>query len=207
MQTLLFDWSGTLVDDFSPTLYATNEVFKKYGLPVMSAQEFRRDFFLPYPEFYGKLLPNVPLEELEEVFLEAFAQSPEPVTLLEHSLETLTWLKEQGFQLMILTSMGTKNFTKQAVAFGVHDLFTACYSGVLNKCDTMPDIIKEHSLDVNQSFYIGDMVHDIQTAHSVSMHSVAVLTGYDPVERLAKQKPTMILENVEHLKRVLSACR
>ncbi len=204
MQTLLFDWSGTLVDDFSPTWYATNAVFKAYGLQEMSVAEFRQEFFLPYPDFYKKFVPGVPLEELEEVFVDAFAKSPQPVTLLEKSAETLVWLKEQGFRLMVVTSMGTKNFMKQAVEFGVYDLFEACYSGVLNKSDTMPQIIEKHGLDVSKCCYIGDMVHDIRTAHSVEMSSIAVLSGYDSVERLAKEKPTLIVENVPHLRKVVS---
>ena len=85
-----------------------------------------------------------------------------------------------------------------------YDLFEECYSGVLNKSDTMPQIIEKHGLDVSKCCYIGDMVHDIRTAHSVEMSSIAVLSGYDSVERLAKEQPTLIVENVPHLHKVVS---
>ena len=51
-RSLIFDWSGTLVDDLPPTLYATNMVLGEYNVPTLSREEFRQRFRLPYPEFY-----------------------------------------------------------------------------------------------------------------------------------------------------------
>ena len=51
IRNVILDWSGTLVDDFGPVLEATNEIFKHYGKPAFSAEEFREKFYLPFPEF------------------------------------------------------------------------------------------------------------------------------------------------------------
>jgi len=88
-RNLIFDWSGTLVDDLPPVLDATNHVLSVYGLPVMDREEFRRRFRLPYRSFYEEMLPGVPLEELEVHFRRAFADSKSPVTVLPHAREKL----------------------------------------------------------------------------------------------------------------------
>jgi len=207
MEALLLDWSGTLVDDFTPTVYATNEVFKQYGLPTWTADEFRRQFYLPYPDFYKAVLPDVPLEDLEVIFRRAFVECPRPVTLLEHSTEFLEWAYSAGIRLFILSSMDTQNLEEQAKRFGVWGMFEASYSGVLNKCDTIPEIIARHGLDPQKTAFVGDMVHDIHAAQEVNVQSVAVLTGYDPVERLVEEEPTMVLTDIGKLRKVIEACR
>lgn len=206
MRTLLLDWSGTLVDDLTPTVYATNQVFKECGLPEWSHEEFREKFYLPYPDFYKEILPDVPLGDLEVVFRKAFNECPQRVALLEHSLGFLKWAHAEGIQLIILTSMDSENFEQQAREFGVFDMFSGIYSGVLNKCETIPEIIESHNLDPQKTAFVGDMVHDLRAAHSVGVHSVAVLTGYDPVERLLAEEPTLILNHIGKLRPLVEMC-
>ena len=64
-RNLIFDWSGTLVDDLGPVIEATNAVLMPYGIPEFDREGFRRAFRLPYREFYHELLPHIPLDELE----------------------------------------------------------------------------------------------------------------------------------------------
>ena len=57
-RNLIFDWSGTLVDDMGPVIEATNTVLGKYGIAPYDREGFRRSFRLPYREFYEELLPG-----------------------------------------------------------------------------------------------------------------------------------------------------
>ena len=57
-KNLIFDWSGTLVDDLALTLDASNYVFSQYGKPCMNRDEFRAEFQLPYPDYYARVLPQ-----------------------------------------------------------------------------------------------------------------------------------------------------
>lgn len=205
MKTLLLDWSGTLVDDFTPTVYATNEVFKRYGLPLWSPEEFREKFYLPYPKFYEEILPEVPLAELEVIFREAFVNCPTPVTPLAPTLEFLDWAQSVGLQLIILSSMDTQNLVSQAKEFGVHDHFQAIYAGVLNKCETISEIMERHELNPKTTAFVGDMVHDLHAAHEGGVLSVAVLSGYDPASRLIPEAPALILNNVGKLRPLIES--
>ncbi len=46
-KNIIFDWSGTLVDDLALTLDASNYVFSQYGKPCMNRDEFRAEFSFP----------------------------------------------------------------------------------------------------------------------------------------------------------------
>ena len=104
-RSLLFDWSGTLVDDLPPTLYATNMVLGEHNLPALDREEFRQRFRLPYPEFYEEVLPGVPIETLEDTFRTSFNLSPKGVTVLPHAREMLDWCRNQEIRCFVLSSM------------------------------------------------------------------------------------------------------
>jgi len=207
MNALLLDWSGTLVDDFTPTVYATNEVFKAYGLPTWSADEFREQFYLPYPQFYADILPDVPLAEIELIFQRTFLDCPQPVTILEPTMAFLQWAHRAGIRLFILSSMDAQNFEVQARRFGVLDLFEATYAGVQNKCDLIPEILANHDLVPEKTGFVGDMVHDVHAAQAVGVQSVAVFSGYDSAQVLAAENPTLMLNDIGKLRAVIEACQ
>lgn len=199
-KNLIFDWSGTLVDDFPPTLEATNVVLKHYGLASMSDGEFRDRFRLPYTDFYEEVLPDVALAELEDVFRAAFRASTHVVDILPHARELLEWGRDLGFRFFVLSSMDAGVFHEQAERLGLTDFFEDIHAGVVDKRLRIALILEKHGLLLEETVFIGDMVHDVETAHHGGVSSVAVLTGYDPRARLEAAKPTFLLEDLSHFR-------
>jgi phosphoglycolate phosphatase len=195
-RSLLFDWSGTLVDDLPPTLHATNTVLAGYDVPAMSREEFRLRFRLPYPEFYEEVLPGVAIGDLEDTFRSSFNESPQGVTVLPHAREMLSWCREQGIRCFVLSSMDVGLFTEQAHDFGLYDHFEAIYAGVIDKRERIGDILKTHGLEFATTAFVGDMIHDVATAQHGGIDSIAVATGYDSVEKLVKSGPSQLFEHL-----------
>ena len=117
-RNLIFDWSGTLVDDLGPVIEATNAVLAKYDIAPMDREGFRRRFRLPYREFYTEMLPHIPLDELEAHFRPAFDAAVTPVTVLPHAREKLEWCAALGIRTFVLTSMDADAFQRQMDDFG-----------------------------------------------------------------------------------------
>lgn len=195
-RSFLWDWSGTLVDDLPPTLYATNAVLEKFGVAPMGREEFRRRFRLPYPEFYEDVLPGVPIADLEDTFRSAFSESPEGVTVLPHAREMLEWCQEREIRCFILSSMDRGIFYKQLGEFGFAGHFESIYAGVIDKRDRIGEILDTHQLDRSTTAFVGDMAHDLHTAKHGGVDSVAVATGYDPVDRLTANDPTHLFDHL-----------
>ena len=195
-QNLLFDWSGTLVNDLPPTLFATNAVLEENGARAMELAEFRKRFRLPYPEFYEEVLPGIPISSLEDTFRSAFHRSPEQVTVLPHAREMMEWCAEQKIRCIVLSSMDATIFAKQAEELKMGHFFEAIYAGVIDKRHRIGDILTHHDLDPSRTAFVGDMVHDIDTAHHGGIASVAVTTGYDPQVRLEKAEPTHLFHDL-----------
>lgn len=203
-ENLIFDWSGTLVDDLGPVIEATNEVLGRYGIEPMDRELFRRRFRLPYREFYAEMLPAVPLAELEEHFRKAFAAAVTPVTVLPHAREKLEWCGAMGIRAFVLTSMDALAFEQQLAQFGFGHHFEATYAGVVDKREVIHAILATHGLDPATTAFVGDMTHDIETARHGGIASIAVLTGYQHSEVLAAVRPDLTVPDLGVLRKVLN---
>lgn len=203
-RNLIFDWSGTLVDDLGPVIEATNVVLGSYDLPPLDHEGFRRRFRLPYREFYAEMLPLVPLDELEARFRTAFDSSLVPVTILPHAREKLAWCAARGIRTFVLTSMDARAFERQLDEFGLRPLFEATYAGVLDKRDIIHQILATHCLDPATTAFVGDMTHDVETARHGGIASIAVLTGYQHPEILAAVRPDLTVPDLAALRALLN---
>jgi phosphoglycolate phosphatase len=85
IRNIIFDWSGTLVDDLPAVLKASNFVLTQSGRPAMSLEKFRAEFQLPFTKFYDKHTPDVAMDQLETWFHHEFSQSQETVVELPHA--------------------------------------------------------------------------------------------------------------------------
>ena len=206
-RNLIFDWSGTLVDDLGPVIEATNAVLAKYDIAPMDREGFRRRFRLPYREFYTEMLPHIPLDELEAHFRPAFDAAVTPVTVLPHAREKLEWCSALGIRTFVLTSMDTDAFERQMDDFGLRGHFEATYSGVLDKREIIHHILETHGLDPAETAFVGDMTHDVETARHGGVSSIAVLTGYNHPEILAKVRPDITVPDLGVLRALLDRRR
>ncbi|GAA5482982.1 NUDIX domain-containing protein [Haloferula sargassicola] len=202
-RNLIFDWSGTLVDDLPPVLDATNQVLGVYGIPPLDREEFRLRFRLPYREFYAEVLPEVPLEELEVHFRRAFSGSAEKVTVLPFAREKLEWCRQRGVRCFVLTSMDSDAFHSQLEEFGLGSYFEATYSGVLDKREVILELVAKHGLVPAETAFVGDMTHDVETAHHAQLTAVAVLTGYTHAGALALSRPHLTVQDLDGLRRLM----
>ena len=72
-----------------------------------------------------------------------------------------------------------------------------------DKRQKIHEILEENGLAPEETLFIGDMQHDIETARHGGIHSCAVLTGYNTLEQLRAAKPDLIVEHLGELREVL----
>ena len=203
IRNIIFDWSGTLINDLPGVWKATNHVLEQAGVPTLSLDEFRDEFQLPFTGFYERFTPDVPLEKLEGWFHSSFRKMCGEVTALPHANHFLDFCKAEKFRCFILSTVNPDYFTVQAANAGMDGCFEKLYLGVWDKREKIHEIICKNNLLKDETLYIGDMQHDVETAHHGGIHSCAVLTGYNTLEQLRRSRPTLITSNLDELKTVL----
>jgi HAD superfamily hydrolase (TIGR01549 family) len=203
IRNIIFDWSGTLVDDLPAVWKATNFVLAKADRPEMSLEEFRAEFSLPFTNFYDRHTPHVPLPELEEWFHASFRQAQDSVCELPHAREFLEFCRAKKLRTFLLSTVHSEHFAAQCRVTGFDVFFDKPYTDIFDKREKIHEILAENHLKPDETLFIGDMQHDIETARHGGIHSCAVLTGYNTLEQLREAKPDLIVEHLGELRRIL----
>lgn len=203
IRNVIFDWSGTLVDDLPAVWEATNYVLKNAGLPAMSLEEFRSEFSLPFVNFYRRYTPHIPMDKLEEWFHSKFFEVQDKVVEIKYAREFLEFCEAYNMRMIVLSSVRPDHFERQAKKVGFDRFIHSAYLGVHDKRNTIRNLLQKESIDPLQTLYIGDMEHDIETAKFGGVYSCAVLTGYNHSHKLRDAKPDLLVENLNELKEIL----
>jgi phosphoglycolate phosphatase len=203
IRNIIFDWSGTLVDDLPAVLKASNYVLTQAGRPEMSLEQFRAEFSLPFTKFYDRHTPHVPMPQLEDWFHSSFKVAQSSVVELPHARDFLKFCRAKKFRTFLLSTVHADHFKVQCVVTGFDVYLDRPYTDVWDKRKKIHDILAENNLKPEETLFIGDMEHDIETAQHGGVHSCAVLTGYNTLAQLRAAKPDLIVEHLGELRRVL----
>src|SRR6266550_1246320 len=152
----------------------------------MTLEQFRAEFQLPFTTFYHKHIPHIPLPQLEEWFHGRFRQVQDSVCALPHAREFLEFCR-----------------ARQVRTSGFGEYLDKPYIGVWDKRQKIHEILQDNKLRPAETLFIGDMQHDIETAHHGGIHSCAVLTGYNTLEQLRAAQPDVIVEHLGELREIL----
>ena len=203
IRNIIFDWSGTLVDDLPAVLKASNFVLAQSGKPAMSLAQFRAEFQLPFTGFYDRHAPEVPMPQLEEWFHAAYRQSQASVTEIPHARAFLEFCRARQFRTFLLSTVHGDHFKTQCRHNGFDAFIDKPYTDVWDKREKIHELLRENQLQPEETLFIGDMEHDIATAKHGGVHSCAVLTGYNTLEQLRAAEPDLIVEHLSELRGLL----
>ena len=191
------------MDDLPAVLKASNYVLTQAGRPEMSLEQFRAEFSLPFTKFYDRHTPHVPMPQLEDWFHSSFRLAQSSVIELPHARDFLEFCRAKKLRTFLLSTVHADHFKVQCGVTGFDVYLDRPYTDVWDKRKKIHDILAENHLKPDETLFIGDMEHDIETAHHGGVHSCAVLTGYNTLDQLRAAKPDLIVEHLGELRRVL----
>ncbi len=199
IRNLILDWSGTLVDDLPAVLESTNHVFERAGQQPWTLSEFKRQFYLPFKDFYQERLPEFPLDQLEEWFHFKFRSAHESVIPLPKADSFLEFCREWDMRMFLMSALHPEPYELQAEWTGFGPYFEKACVGVADKRVTLKKLIEEEGLDPAETLFVGDMRHDVDAAKACGVWSCAVLTGYNSHEQLQLSEPDSVVEHLGEL--------
>lgn len=205
IRNVIFDWSGTLVDDLEAVWRSTNFTFEQAGRPVMTLDEFRSEFFLPFDQFYEQVTPGVSLDQLEEWYRTSFEEDQKNIRPLPHAVKFHQFCADEGLKTFLLSTIHGDHFRVQSKLTPFK--FDHTYVRVMDKRAKISEILDDHELAKAETVFIGDMEHDVDTARIGGIFSCAVLTGYNTRAQLEAAGPDLIVEHLGDLQSMLQASR
>jgi phosphoglycolate phosphatase-like HAD superfamily hydrolase len=205
IRNLILDWSGTLVDDLLPVLHTTNHVLRLHGKAELTLAGFRRDFCLPVRRFYEARIPEVPQAELEREFLAHYPQYRHEIQVLPAAKEFLRFCAATGRPVFVASSADRGTYDSRMAEFGIVELVRRAYLEIVDKTETVHQILAENGLEPAATMFVGDMEHDIAAGRAGGVRTCAVLTGYNHSEKLRALQPDLVCADLGELRRALAA--
>jgi len=217
VSALLIDLDGTIVNVSEPCIEAAKEAAK-----TLQLQNLDRKIGL---EICKKLQSNLSIDEVfanycidkrrGAEFLKAFLTAwytiaPIKTTLLPNVATTLQKLSKH-FQLALITR---RNMPKEPIMQELQRLgLTQYFKFILTSQDVEEPKPSPHALlvaakklhlPINECAIVGDSIVDIQAGKSAGAKTIAVLTGLFSRGELEKQKPDLIIRNINSLPNFLA---
>jgi phosphoglycolate phosphatase-like HAD superfamily hydrolase len=187
---LVWDWNGTLLDDLSLVVEATNQAFAAVGGRSVDSDEHRRTFRRPVAEFYAEILERaVDAEEfgrLDRIFHDAYRLGLTTASLAADAMHALrSWPGSQS-----LLSMWFHSELVPAVeTYGLAGVFTRVdglrteVGGDL-KAGHLARHLDELGVPGDRAVLIGDSLDDALAAESVGAAAVLYTGGFTHPTRL-----------------------
>jgi phosphoglycolate phosphatase-like HAD superfamily hydrolase len=189
---LVWDWNGTLIDDLSLVISATNAAFASVGGRDVDVDEHRRLFRRPIADFYGHVLGRVVDAEeftrLDKLFHDAYRQG---LLDLELAADAEAAMRSWPGTQSLLSMWFHDELVPTIERYGLTDLFTRV-EGRRSPLGGAPDGKARHlvahlealGLDGSQVVLIGDSIDDAAAAGSVGARCVLYSGGFTHPERL-----------------------
>ena len=212
IRAAIFDLDGTLIDSLKVYYQDINEIFKRVGLPPVK-QETVFDIMREGKSPWDSLLPH-DLEDREELLKRCLAIDNEIWTeiyekeadLFPNSGETLKKIKKAGIKIGIVTSGWEENdeIKKLLIKRDIYSLIDIIITrDDVAKVKPAPDPILECvdrlGLTPKECLYVGDATSDIVAGKAAGVMTIGVVTGVSNYERLAQEKPALIIKEISEL--------
>ncbi len=200
LNTFIFDWSGTLSDDFDMVYGATADVIRQLdGGYVLSEEEYRQHFELPYMNFYRNYGLTCTKKQVDELFFQAVEKNgvfPKP---LPFSRELLDGLRKQGRKTYLFSAHPVHMVNREIADFGYGALFDGVQAGIVDKVVSLKGFVKQNGLDPEKTAYVGDLVHDVEAAKAAGIKSIGLYSRYQEREKMDAAKPDYTAKHLEEL--------
>lgn len=190
IDTILWDWNGTLLDDVDAAVASMNDLLACHGKPLTSREEYREMIDIPVVNYYRKLFDfeQTPFDELADGFMKGYDRYIRSAGLMRGARETLERLHQTGARQIIVSSFHEATLNGYLRRFGIADYFEAVSGagdyiseGKIERAQGLFDrlrILPERTLS------IGDMVHDYELAQALGTRCVLIPNGQQSEEKL-----------------------
>lgn len=208
VETILWDWNGTLLDDVEICVIAMNKMLTDRNRSIITNDFYYQNFTFPVIQYYEKMGWDFTKENFENISIEfmanydtLFNSSP----LHQNTFETLDFFKSQGYGQIVVSALENSRLKESLTIHGLNHYFDATY-GIENilgggKIHLAKRMLELQNLIPEHTCMIGDTEHDFEVAQAIGAHCILVAHGHHKIERLQKLNVTVV-NNFAELKDV-----
>lgn len=207
VKVILFDFDGTLADTLTAIVKISNSLAGEFGYQPTSAEKLEQVRHLSSREIIKQSgISRFKIPFLLKKVQKLLRQDIQSLTPIPGLIDVLNDLKDEGYQLGILTSNSADNVNLFLENNSWVKLFDFVDSGspIFGKEKVIRKFLKKHNLNPADVIYVGDETRDIEAAKKNTIKVVAVSWGFNYKEVLTQYQPDFLIDEPQELSTVVS---
>lgn len=205
---IIFDVDGTLIDTYPHVRASYIHVLEKFFPDYQYTEEQLKSFFGPtLPDTFRTLTNDEALVKtlVNEYIAHSKTIASEYIRVFPDTIATLKRLKQEGYQLAVLSNKRTEVIKEQFRLLGIFDYFDQIigYNDVKNPKPHPEGIRIIQSKLGTECIFIGDTVYDIKTAKNAGVIAIGVLWALTKAEALRDAGADYIINNYQEFFEIL----
>ena len=208
IDTILFDWDGTLIDTAQQAFEAFQKALLDLGISLDPAT-YERIYSPNWYSMYEKLgLAKEKWKEADGLWIRHYAnQLPQ---LLPGTKEALQDLASGGYSLGIVTSGSRDRVLSEIESLGLTHVFriVVCSDDVVNRKphpEGLQIAIEKLQKRPEDCCYVGDCPEDIEMGHRAGVMTIGIQSQYPASRKLPESKPDLVFSSLDQLVQKLSS--
>jgi HAD superfamily hydrolase (TIGR01549 family) len=200
IQTLIFDFDGTLVDSMALYVNGFNQVAQDFNLPTIKKSDIDLLKQISAREIISQYKINpIKLAKILYTVNQVIGHQMADLEFFPQVKAMLVQLAK-NYKLGILTS----NYQKNVEAFlnkqSLHVFdYIYCSKSLFGKDKTFNSLIKKYQLNKEDILYFGDEVRDIEACRKIGVKVAAVTWGFNQKTLLMSQNPDFLFSSPEEI--------
>jgi phosphoglycolate phosphatase len=191
LDTVIWDFNGTLIDDVDPVVRSVNTQLEARGLPQLTLERYRQVFGFPVADYYRRIGLDSGAESIDSLsdeFHTVYVPMLMDCPLHDGTLEALEMFRSAGARQFVLSAMEEAALRAVVEHLGIAGFFEAVYGlGHLNadsKISRGHELLRDQDIDPRGAVMIGDTDHDAEVAEALGLGVVLVAGGHQSESRL-----------------------
>lgn len=211
VKLVITDIGGVLVKTDEAIIQCIEKVFSDNDIHFGSRDDLLSAFGVSIYDYIKNYLPDE-YKEKADFYYEEFkkiypAKATHLMKVFEGINETLSYLKEKGIMVAVLSCMirNEVNVNLSLLDFIDFDLVFSLedYGHKRPKPNGLEMIMKKLGVSKEETIYVGDTVNDVKMAKNAGVFSVAVKTGAQSNSDLEREHPDYFFDDFTDLKDVI----
>lgn len=201
----IFDFDGTIVDNFDLVHKIVVAELKNQGIIVTKSKEELRELGVRAAMAEYKIskiaMLKMVLSLKKQIHLELFDCPP-----VKGLMDVLKKIYKTE-NLYILSTNKLENIRKYLNKFGLNNYFKEIFEdkSYFGKSHTLDGLLKKIKSDKKDVYYIGDEVRDVEAAKKSGIRSVAVAWGFEGDNPLKSANPDFLFHRPEKLLNLIAS--
>jgi phosphoglycolate phosphatase len=205
MNTVIWDWNGTLLNDIDLCIRSINKLLAARDLPIIEKETYKEIFSFPVQEYYKTLGFDFEKEDFSipaHQFIDLYKEGFDACSIQKHSFAVLNHFRQNSIRQFVLSAMEHRMLEKTLEKKGVSDFFEGV-AGLhdhyaVSKVEQGLQLIQQFNINTENTWLIGDTIHDFEVATSLGVKCILIADGHQSKQRLL-HTGGKVLDNLNQL--------